>query len=52
MADWDWRADANKTCLYLCPFIQMAYQRRLQTGAALEAQGRYSNRYAGLSHRR
>jgi hypothetical protein len=44
MEDWDRRADANKTWLHLCPFIQMAYQHCLKTGATMAAQGGYTNR--------
>jgi hypothetical protein len=43
MEDWDRRVDTNKTWLHLCPFIQTAYQRRLQTVATTAAQGRYTN---------
>ncbi len=49
MEDWDRRADTNKTWLHLHPFIQMAYQRHLQTGATNAVQGGYTNRYVGLS---
>jgi hypothetical protein len=49
MGDWDRRADADKIWLHLHPFIQMAYQRHLQTGNTTAAQGDYTNRYTGLS---
>ncbi len=49
MEDWDRRADADKTWLHLRPFIQMAHQHCLQTGATTAAQGGYTNRYVGLS---
>jgi hypothetical protein len=49
MEDWDRKADTDKTWLHLHPFIQTAYQHRLQTGVTTAAQGRYTNKYAGLS---
>jgi hypothetical protein len=49
MEDYNRRADADKTWLHLCFFIQMAYQHRLQTSATTAAQGGYTNRFTGLS---
>jgi hypothetical protein len=49
--DWDRKPNANKTWIYLRPFIQKAYQQRLQMGTMMAAQGRYvtNNQFAGLA---
>jgi hypothetical protein len=51
MKDWDCRPDADKTWIHLCPFIQKAYQQRLQLGTMTAAQGKYAtnNQFTGLA---
>ncbi len=43
MDNWDWKPNANKTYLLLCPFIQDAYQCHLSSGAMTTSQGAISS---------
>ena len=51
LEDWDRRADVDKTWMHIPPFIQEAYQRRLQSGVTTDALSGYAsiNRFAGLA---
>ena len=44
LEDWERKSDTHKTWLNLRPFIQEAYQRRLESGTTTAAQGGYSSR--------
>ena len=41
LEDWDCRADVDKTWIHIRPFIQEAYQRRLQSGETTAALSGY-----------
>ena len=51
MEDWDRRADIEKTWMHIRPFIQEAYQQRLQLGVQTATLSGYAsiNRFAGLA---
>ena len=51
LEDWGRCVDADKTWMHICPFIQEAYQQRLQSGVTTAALSGYAliNRFAGLA---